>query len=215
MEYQAPDSTCNLCGSTFKRQGMTRHIKACLPKHLTGSASGKPKGWIYLNVSDAFNPDYFLHLLVADNAAFGDLDHFLREIWLECCGHMSAFSLGNWGDEIPMSRRIKAVATPGTALGYQYDFGSTTELVVKGIGFFQGGFAGKEAIHVLARNAQPIIPCDQCRQKPAVQICTECQWNESGWLCADCVQTHECDEEMFLPVVNSPRTGVCGYAGEE
>ena len=24
---------------------------------------------------------------------------------------------------------------------------------------------------------------------------------------------HECDDEIFLPVVNSPRTGICGHIG--
>ena len=38
--------------------------------------------------------------------------------------------------------------------------------------------------------------------------------NEGGrWLCEDCAKTHECGEEMLLPVCNSPRLGVCGYCG--
>ncbi|MCI9662932.1 MAG: hypothetical protein HFI46_03510, partial [Lachnospiraceae bacterium] len=32
-----------------------------------------------------------------------------------------------------------------------------------------------------------------------------------GWLCEDCVKTHECGEGMLLSVCNSPRMGVCGY----
>jgi len=28
-----------------------------------------------------------------------------------------------------------------------------------------------------------------------------------------CARSHECDHEMFLPVVNSPRAGVCAYSG--
>jgi len=31
---------------------------------------------------------------VKDNAALSDLDSFLRDIWLECCGHLSAFEIG-------------------------------------------------------------------------------------------------------------------------
>lgn len=36
-----------------------------------------------------------------------------------------------------------------------------------------------------------------------------------GRLCADCADDHgeECDRPAFLPVVNSPRSGVCGYTG--
>lgn len=38
-------------------------------------------------------------------------------------------------------------------------------------------------------------------------------WDGEGWLCESCAKNHECDEDMFLPVLNSPRTGVCGYTG--
>ena len=99
----------------------------------------------------------------------------------------------------------------GSNLINQYDFGSTTELNMRNMGRYRG--AMDEKIHIVARNTQPVIPCDQCSAKPAVQICTECIWDEAGRLCADCAQTHECGEDMFLPVVNSPRTGVCAYAG--
>ena len=71
---------------------------------------------------------------------------------------------------------------------------------------------GKDSNH--RQNAQPIIPCDGCNAKSAVVICTACMWDNAGWLCEACAQTHDCDEDMFLPVVNSPRTGVCGYTGE-
>jgi hypothetical protein len=30
----------------------------------------------------------------------------------------------------------------------------------------------------------------------------------------DCTAGHACDHELYLPVVNSPRSGVCGYTAE-
>lgn len=165
-------------------------------------------------VSDSYNHNYFLHLLVIENIALDDLDSFLRDIWLECCGHLSAFSYQRYGDEIDMRKKIKDIFVPGDTLSYQYDFGSTTELSIRHMGSFYGYMWKKTKIMLLSRNAPPIIPCDICKEKPAVEICTECQWEDSGWLCKDCAQNHECEEDMFLPVVNSPRTGVCGYSGE-
>ncbi len=42
----------------------------------------------------------------------------------------------------------------------------------------------------------------------------ECLYDgRRGYLCEACLADHECDEEMFMPLVNSPRTGVCGYVG--
>ncbi len=65
-------------------------------------------------------------------------------------------------------------------------------------------------------SGEPIIPCDECGKFQATQICTFCQWDDGGWLCDNCAKVHNCDEDdMFLPVVNSPRAGVCAYCGEE
>jgi hypothetical protein len=212
MEYEAPKSKCGLCGSEFARQGMTRHLKSCLKKNLEKKESkGKPKDLLLLHVSDAYNPDYFLYLLLDVKSTLKDLDAFLREIWLECCGHMSAFSVERYGEEMGMGKKVTNAFKFGNNLIYQYDFGTTTELNIRDMGIYRGTVDNK--IQVIARNAQPVIPCDECNAKPAVQICTECMWDDAGWLCDDCAQTHECGEDMFLPVVNSPRTGVCAYAG--
>ena len=96
---------------------------------------------------------------------------------------------------------------------YQYDFGSTTELNIKAVNIYRGKAENKENIRIITRNSQPVIPCDECGKHPAVEICTECEWQEGGWLCETCAEDHDCDKEMMLPVVNSPRTGVCGYIG--
>jgi hypothetical protein len=98
-------------------------------------------------------------------------------------------------------------------INYVYDFGSSTELMVKVLGKCQGPKKEGGIIEVLARNEAPTILCDECDKNIAKQICTECQWYDVGWLCDKCVENHECGEEMMLPVVNSPRTGVCGYTG--
>jgi hypothetical protein len=33
------------------------------------------------------------------------------------------------------------------------------------------------------------------------------------FFCDKCGKKHKSHDEMFLPVVNSPRMGVCGYTG--
>lgn len=37
------------------------------------------------------NPIYRLYLSVPFKLKLENLDHFLRETWLECCGHLSQF----------------------------------------------------------------------------------------------------------------------------
>ncbi len=213
MKNRTPKSTCQLCGSEYTGRGMTRHIKSCLARQLKKKSGKKPKNYLYIQVSGAHGSDYFLHLLITESATFRDLDAFLRDIWVECCGHLSAFSFERYGDDISMGKKLKDILTPGTELNYQYDFGSTTELSIKTIDFVHGMAKGNKKIQIMARNAAPVFPCDECGKAPAVQICTECVWDQMGMLCEACAETHECGEDMFLPVVNSPRTGVCGYTG--
>lgn len=211
MEYTAPKSKCGLCGSEFAGRGMTRHLKSCLKKNLEKKGgTGKPKDLLFLKVSDAYNPDYFLYLLLDGKTTLDSLDAFLRDIWVECCGHMSAFSIERYGEEMDMGKKVvKAFEFAGNLI-YQYDFGSTTELNIQDLGLYRGTMDKK--IQVIARNAEPLIPCDACGAKPAVRICSECM-DDGGWLCEDCAKTHECGEDAFIPVVNSPRTGVCAYEG--
>ena len=91
------------------------------------------------------------------------------------------------------------------------DFGSTTYLKLKVVAESYDILKGSN-IKVIARNDQPQITCSCC-DKFATKICTECLWTGEEWLCDDCAKNHKCSEEMFLPVVNSPRTGICGYTG--
>ena len=47
----------------------------------------------------------------------------------------------------------------------------------------------------------------------ATNVCVQCIYEDAEWLCNDCSEEHECGEDMMLPIVNSPRVGVCGYCG--
>ncbi len=67
----------------------------------------------------------------------------------------------------------------------------------------------RKPIQILARNTPPIIPCEVCGE-PATSLSTQCIYEDKGCLCDACAKNHTCGEEMLLPVVNSPRVGVCG-----
>ena len=97
------------------------------------------------------------------------------------------------------------------AFTHEYDFGTTTMLGLKCLSERIGNKLKKTEI--LARNNMPDFKC--ICGKPAKEICTECLWEKGhkAMLCKDCTKSHECGDEMFLPVVNSPRMGMCGYTG--
>jgi len=207
-------SKCQICNSDYTRAGMSKHIKSCLTRHFEAFDKKNAKRVFYLHVHATYNPEYFLHLLVKENARLEDLDSFLRIIWLECCGHLSAFTYDSYGEEIDMKKTLAQIFTPGLALSYIYDFGDSTELTIKNVEIYSGATAGNKKIQVVSRNIQPSVTCNECGKYPATVICAECQYDGTGWLCAKCAKKHECDEDMFLPVVNSPRAGVCAYIGD-
>jgi hypothetical protein len=207
--------TCMLCNSTFDKSAMTKHLQSCLQKSQINidkkstEASSSPLRFFHLLVEGRYLPEYWMHLKVSSHARFEDLDNFLREIWLECCGHMSAFRMGR--EEVRKNQKLQYFLHPGMQLIHEYDFGSTTELTLKVISEFKSNIK-KGEVEILARNDPPEIKCSHC-DNLATRICTECSYEGAGWLCDDCAEGHKCGEDMLLPVVNSPRTGVCGYVG--
>jgi hypothetical protein len=97
-------------------------------------------------------------------------------------------------------------------LKYEYDFGSTTALTGELVGKRQGSI-GRIFVRLLARNEPLVWPCGEC-EAPATVVCPYCIDSDDGLFCDAHANVHEhADEEIYLPVVNSQRMGVCGYTG--
>ena len=98
--------TCALCKSAFGKSTMTRHLQSCMEKSQIDEKFTKDSSFLlksfHLLVEGHHLPEYWMHLKVSSHARFEDLDNFLREIWLECCGHMSAFRIGR--EEVKKAR---------------------------------------------------------------------------------------------------------------
>ena len=229
---------CVYCERAFSKGSMTRHLTSCTSRKDAISKSERPtssKQRLYhLSIEGRHNPTYWMHVEIRADAEFSQLDSFLRHIWLECCGHLSEFVFpepkigrGRGGPRSPwemmsmfqeeldspdaeMGQEIRSRVKKGDVFHHIYDFGSSTELKLKIVGERQGVLKEGE-VKMLARNDPPEILCDCGR--PAQHICTQCGWSGEGWLCEKCTKKHECGEDYLLPVVNSPRVGVCGYTG--
>lgn len=144
---------CYLCGKIMAKSEMSEHVSACIKKkELTGTQK-----YFRLAVSGDYSinpPDYWLIIEAKVNATLESLDLFLRDVWLECCGHLSVFHIGgksyyceNYfiepaenGEEKMKDYRLDQVLRfdetlhAGTKFSYEYDFGSTTELKLKVLG---------------------------------------------------------------------------------
>lgn len=209
---------CAFCLRSFSKGAIVRHLETC-PARQAAHLPGR-KGSVHISVESRDDRRYWMHLEVANSALLADLDAFLRDIWLECCGHMSEFRAGgmsyasspdpDWNDgstDVPVGR----VLQPGAALEYDYDFGSTTRLYIR-VWEKHPFRSGEAPVVLLARNEAPELTCAACGA-PATAVCTTCIWEGSGFLCEKCSGEHPCGKEMQLPVVNSPRTGMCCFTG--
>ncbi|MBI5567483.1 MAG: hypothetical protein HY870_21465, partial [Chloroflexi bacterium] len=113
---------------------MIKHLATCTERQtIIAKATRRPaEKLIHLQARDAFGGPYWLNLEMNGSATLKDLDHYLRAIWLECCGHMSQFSIGGWGgEEIPLKTRIDRVFTPEVELTHIYDFGTESVTLIK------------------------------------------------------------------------------------
>lgn len=248
QEKVKSEGKCPFCGKVFAKAGINRHLTVHLKEKETTGKSGKSfLVKVETNKKWGYSP-YFLSLWVDGGAKMDDVDTFLRQIWLECCGHMSAFrnpkmarhgggmfdmmdayeylEKGNISKyekmmeeiagEVAMSKKAKDVLHKGLVLEYEYDFGSSTELSITVMDEYS--VKADKKIVLLSRNEPLKIMCSNCKKVPATQICTVCMYEEDAEFCDKCAKKHAKKCEDFadyasLPVVNSPRIGVCAYDG--
>jgi hypothetical protein len=231
MEKLKSEGICIFCNKTFTGSGMSKHLNS----HFLKNEPQKDAKSFHLKVEQ--NPKYgkapyFLNLWVSDKAKIQDIDYFLRDIWLECCGHLSNFidfdtlkkarqnffSFGIDEDEmeIDMNKKVSKVLYDGQKIIYDYDFGSTTSLLLTVMSILP--IKATKKITLLTRNEPLEIYCGTCKTTPATQICATHQYSGDGYFCDKCAKKHakSCDDfadYTALSIKNSPRMGVCGYEG--
>ena len=199
---------CALCGLRATKTTMMAHVETCVAAH---DKIGQPQSLIVLPFRRSRRPP-----LLAYHRGQG-------ERGIASLGCLVAPTLAGmlWTYErVPSGRRELAMTT-ATAIAftraaskveYEYDFGSTTALTGELVCNRQGSI-GRASVRLLARNEPLVWPCGDCKA-PASVVCLYCIDSDNGFFCDAHAEMHEhAGEKVYLPVVNSPRMGVCGYSG--
>ena len=237
---------CSYCLSSFSGNTMGKHLLSCKSRQdffkafeettsskVTRNKIKKVEVTYYLfKIFSPEYPEYWLYVDLSEDLTLLNLDSFLRNTWLECCGHLSSFivmeetyesQIDNLTDRDSKSMRIKLkelLLQKDMYIGYTYDYGDSTLLNIKVVSS-QRAITTKNRnkfIKISARNDDIVYKCFDCRKEKATEICVICIYEKAGGrkqssFCKSCVTKHECGEEMTSPIVNSPRSGICGYTG--
>jgi len=139
---------CTFCHEEFSKSSITRHLQSCKQQiALQAEAGSRQKAQktraFHLVVEGSRLPMYWMHLEIPAGTTLATLDRFLRDTWLECYGHLSAFTIGGVRYSVDaaidewdtgsknMQVPLDQVLHPGQTCSYEYDFGSTTELTLQ------------------------------------------------------------------------------------
>lgn len=211
---------CAFCNRELTKAGLSKHLASCPARQQAIESVEhrvKTETIYHVQAQDAWQSQFWLHLEINGSAQLLDLDEYLRAIWLECCGHLSEFFIGKaYEGELSQSQKVDKVLRPGMTLTHIYDFGTSSETLIKVVGVRKGKPLSQHPVFLMARNNPPEYPCMQCVQT-ASYLCMECVYelDETGTLCDQHIKTHPHQDNYGdpIPLVNSPRLGMCGYDG--
>jgi hypothetical protein len=201
---------CMFCQEKHEMKDMPKHLGLHLKTMEKQNVQNITTPFYHIRVESEV---YFLDLLVRGTLPMKKIDHYLKRIWLDCCGHMSAFGHKNY--RVLMKHLVEDVFEPRVKIYHDYDFGTTTRVFLRGIKKYD--LLEKQDIILMSRNEPLGLKCDVCKRKIATQVCTVCDFE---LFCENCSEKHSetCSDFVdyaAMPVVNSPRMGECGYEGGE
>ncbi|MFT5875379.1 MAG: hypothetical protein ACI8WT_004370 [Clostridium sp.] len=215
---------CYYCNEELSERTIKRHVKGCKIKKAkieeSIASSKKTKSQYILSIVPQYgSKEYCLYIAIDIDLILKNLDSFLRNIWLECCGHLSSFIIDGVNydfsveDEFEffsqtetMDFKLSQVISVGDKFTYDYDFGSTTALKLEVIDEYVAG-DNHSQIEILARNEEIQNFCANCNEKA-----NYFDYEEEKFFCEECIDE---DSDMVdkFEYTNSPRDGVCGYVG--
>ena len=192
LKDEWPRGRCSSCGTEADVRSMKDHVFSCSLRRPEGLTlpSGNDRFFTLLMMGENGLSTYWLYAAARGNGTLNDLDRFIRETWVECCGHESEFAVEGKRFVADHARhsgctcagmdvKMDQVLREGMTLDYEYDFGSTTEIQILVAGEYDGnGNAEAIPVRLLARNLEPLHVCADCGIASATKICRECIYED-------------------------------------
>lgn len=213
-----PRGLCTHCNRVISYKNSFKHLERCPNKGTSYNAHLVKIQW------PLKEPLYWMYLSVPYSCSLKKLDQLLRDTWVECCNHASRFAtrgcyfISNSKNPMPVKVGDKYMADMDFPSGgilnlvkkkltYEYDFennANTTELSLVVVKSYKS--PKRDQASILMQNVKPLISCSYCKNE-AMRVLGDC-----NYLCDLCAAVNE-NSPSLLPLVNSPRTGVCKYVG--
>lgn len=205
---------CYYCNKELTEKTIKRHMKNCdeMKKKIEelSNQDKKQRNQFIIAIKSKYDKnEYCIYLSIDENLSLLHIDQFLRDIWLECCGHLSAFKIkGKIYQDYSMDTRIKDILPVNEKFEYEYDFGSTTELILEVVDIIAVPTSFSQ-IEIIARNNEVTHYCEICNAEAEYF-----NYENDQWECKKCIDKNN-DMIAKFDYCNSPRDGVCCYGGHK
>ena len=155
MQAQAdkPPGWCHLCRQTIHGDEAVEHSRICVVAAVHNVFALREEyesrnNPVLIHIQDK-KLRHWMTITVRPTTSLRQQDQFLRDIWLECCGHMSHFQVGKKQysacvpgpgdhhdhdtdkadpDELHMVRTVEEAIRPHREFQHEFDYGDTTYL---------------------------------------------------------------------------------------
>jgi len=220
---KVPEVKCLICGKPVLREAIAEHLKECRGKFPLRPGTKDIEVFRIAVIAPAFL-EFFLCIEIAGTKKLSELDAMLRDAWLECCGHLSLFRIGeqsfsvspdpNFGDK-DMGAKIGDVLKEGMVVEYDYDMGSTTALELEVLEVKKSKGKNAPRSIVVAQNEPPEWKCCKCANLATRVSTADYGIGYDTVYCDACAKTEFESGYEHSPIVNSPRSSTCGYGRTE
>ena len=156
---------CHICQQAVSGDRIRQHLVRCISERTGLQPAQNPqrrgrrnaRKTAHISVRAPGRP-HWMELGVRCDATLRELDRFLRAVWLECCGHLSHFTINGVEYSIMapmpgenryfepesereeswrhMGKSINAAIPPLITFHHEFDYGSTTELELEYVAVF-------------------------------------------------------------------------------